>query len=57
MKSKECVLHINNSWGYCFTPIKCKSIAEAKRIGYDYVGGFAFSIVCGDRVVYRGYVK
>ena len=28
---KECTVICNTRWGYCMTPKKCKSIAEAIR--------------------------
>ena len=28
---KECTIICNTRWGYCMTPKKCKSIAEAIR--------------------------
>lgn len=30
---RPCILVCNTRWGYVMTPIECKSIAEAKRIG------------------------
>ena len=57
MEKIECTLFENNKWGYVYTPVKCKSIAEAKRKGYDYIGGFAFRLVVNEKVVYRGYCK
>ena len=57
MKAKECTLIVNNTWGYSYTPIKCKSIAEAKRKGWEFFGGFCFKVFVGKKVVYRGYCE
>lgn len=39
MKPKPCTLYPNNRWGYCFTPVRCESIARARKIAR----GFFFS--------------
>lgn len=31
-KAKPCKIVFNTKWGYCMSPIECKSIAEAIRI-------------------------
>lgn len=36
MKAKPCVVYPNNQWGYCFTPIKCESIAQARKVARDF---------------------
>ena len=35
MKAKPCTLYGNNRWGYCFTPIRCESIARARKIARE----------------------
>lgn len=57
MKAKECTLIINNSWGYTYTPIQCKSITEAKQKGWEFFGGFCFKVIVGKKVVYKGYCE
>lgn len=59
MKAKKCTLMVDNFRGYTFKPIKCKSIAEAKRKGWDFSRGrgFYFMVLVGQEVVYRGYCK
>lgn len=36
MKAKPCVVYANSRRGYCFTPIRCESIAQARRVAKDY---------------------
>lgn len=50
---------VDNFRGYTFKPIKCKSIAEAKRKGWNFSRGrgFYFMVLVGQKVVYRGYCK
>lgn len=44
MQAKKCILTLNNRWGYCYTPIRCQSIREAKRIAADEINnGFAWA--------------
>lgn len=54
MKSCKCTLVVNTRWGYCFTPTKCDSIAEAVRTA-KASGGFAYRIFANGKVVRRGY--
>ena len=56
-KGKKCKLVVNNKWGYTYTPILCDSVAEAKRQGWDYAGGFYFRVVCDGKTIYSGYCK
>lgn len=54
MKAMPCEIIFNTAWGYCLTPIKCKSIAEAKRKAVEY--GMAYRIIVGGAVVARGWI-
>lgn len=45
-KSKKCLLVMNTRSGYIMSPIKCKSMAEAKRIAEKM--GFAYRIFPDD---------
>ena len=59
MKNKPCTLIVNSRWGYIFTPIKCSSIAEARRRGKEYPG-FAYRIIVkeGDSIrTIRGFCE
>lgn len=51
-KAKECILICNTKWGYCMTPIKCKSIAEAIRTANDFE--MAYRIFVDGKCVKRG---
>jgi hypothetical protein len=57
MKAKECTLKVCDSWGQLYPLIQCKSISEAKRKGWKYVGGFYFRVVIDRQVVYGGFCK
>lgn len=37
--AKPCEIIFNTRWGYCMTPIKCKSIAEAIRLAKEEKNG------------------
>ena len=50
---KECTIICNTKWGYCITPKKCKSIAEAVR--YSKEMGMAYRIFADGKVVKRGW--
>ena len=55
MKAQECTLVVNARNGYIFTPIKCKSINEAGRMGKEACG-FAYRVmVKGTGCVRSGY--
>lgn len=56
-RSIKCTLHINNRWGYCFTPVECNSIAEAVRKGHEDAGGFWFRVVANGKTVRTGYCE
>lgn len=57
MKAQKCTLMVDNFKGYTYKPIQCKSIAEAKRKGWEFSRGFYFMVLVGKEVVYRGYCK
>lgn len=54
-KPIPCTLHVNNRWGYCYTPTKHPSIADAVRTGRNYEGGFWFRVVANGKVVRVGH--
>ena len=55
MKAQECTLVVNARNGYIFTPIKCKSINEAVRMGKEGMG-FAYRVIVkGKGIVRRGF--
>lgn len=54
MKAQQCKLVVNSRWGYIFTPITCKSINEAVRMGKESMG-FAYRVFVGTKVVRSGY--
>ena len=55
MKAQECTLVVNARNGYIFTPIKCKSINEAVRMGKEAFG-FAYRVmVKGKGCIRSGY--
>jgi hypothetical protein len=51
-KAKECIVICNTKWGYCMTPVKCKSISEAIRYANDME--MAYRIFVDGRCVKRG---
>ena len=52
-KAKECVVICNTKWGYCMTPIKCKSINEAVR--YAKSTAMAYRIFVDGKLVRSGW--
>lgn len=55
MKAQECILVVNARNGYIFTPIKCKSINEAVRMGKEAFGFYYRVMVKGKGCVRWGY--
>ena len=51
--SKPCKIIFNTKWGYCMTPVKCKSIAEAIRLAKETQ--MAYRIFCGGKCIKRGW--
>lgn len=49
---KKCIIICNTRWGYCMTPKKCKSIAEAIRYAKEME--MAFRIFVGHSVYIEG---
>lgn len=54
-KPIPCTLHVNNRWGYCYTPTKHPSIADAVRHGKENAGGFWFRVVANGKIVRTGH--
>lgn len=52
-KAKPCEIVFNTKWGYCMTPIECKSITEAIRIAKEE--GMAFRLFVGGKCVKSGW--
>lgn len=52
-KPIPCEIIFNTKWGYCMTPIKCKSIAEALRLAHERE--MAFRIFVNNECVKRGW--
>lgn len=52
-KVKECEVIFNTKWGYCMTPIKCKSIVEAIRLAKQKE--MAFRIFVDGKCVKTGW--
>ena len=52
-KAKECVVICNTKLGYCITPYKCKSIAEAIRYAKDLE--MAYRIFVDGKLVKSGW--
>lgn len=48
MKAKPCTVYANNRWGYCYQPLKCKSIKDAKELVRN--AGFFFARIVPDKV-------
>lgn len=53
-KAKECTIICNTKWGFCMTPVKCKSIREALR--YAKETGMAYRIFIDDKCVKSGWL-
>lgn len=53
MKAKPCKIVFNTKWGYCMTPIECKSIAEAIRLAKEEE--MAFRIFVNGKCVKSGW--
>lgn len=54
-KPIPCTLYVNNRWGYCYTPTKHPSIADAVKCGKDNAAGFSFRVVANGKIVCTGY--
>lgn len=54
-KRTPCTLYVNTRCGYCYTPTKHPSIADAVRHGKENTGGFWFRVVANGEVVRTGY--
>ena len=52
---KECTVICNTRWGYCMTPKKCKSIAEAIRYAKEME--MAFRIFVNGKCIKSGWYK
>ena len=52
-RGKQCVVVCNTKNGYCMSPKKCESIAEAVRYGKSL--GMAYRIFVNGRVVKSGW--
>ena len=52
-KSKPCKIIFNTKWGYCITPIECKSILEAIRLAKETE--MAFRIFINGKCVKSGW--
>ena len=49
MKQKPCVVYGNTRWGFCFSPIRCGSIARARKVAKQF--WFARIVVKDDKGV------
>lgn len=54
-KAIKCSLHVNNRWGYCYTPQEFPSINQAVKAGREYIGGFAWYVFVDGKMVRQGY--
>ena len=52
---KECTVICNTRWGYCMTPKKCKSIAEAIRYAKEME--MAFRIFVNGKCIKSSWYK
>jgi len=56
-KAIKCSLHVNNTWGYCYTPQEFPSINQAVKAGREYIGGCWYRVYANGKKVRQGCCK
>lgn len=50
--AKECEIIFNTKWGYCMSPVKCRSVADALKTAKE--NGMAFRIFARGKLIKSG---